>query len=371
MAKIVFFCNVQSPDLLSTVEFYRQDIQTLEQLGHDVVLCTKWREIPWHFDALYVWWWTHAWWPALIAKFRRRPCLVTGVFNFRCPEWQDGRDYFRRPAWQRWLLRRALRDCSRNVFISQHEQTQCATHFQITHSDCLPLALADKYLQGPGSRRERAILNLAWCQRSNLVRKGVPELISAVSILKQRGIRVPLYLAGHAGDGKPFLESLVKEHGLEDSVHLLGEISSQRKLELLRSCQIYAQPSQYEGFGLAMAEAMGSGAAIVTCDVGAVREVVGDAGLYVTAGDANELADAIARLLEDEEERQRLQTKAQQRAIQSFSMDVKLERMAQILNSEGVFIPDVVSGDPAADQDFSELTTGTALSATSRSQEAA
>lgn len=336
MARIVFFCHVKSPDLLQSVEFYRQDIAALESLGHEVVVCTKWREIPRRFDAIFVWWWTHAAWPCLMARICRRPCLITGVFNFRYPAWQDGRDYFRRPAWQRWLLRLVMRGCTMNLFLSQHELIQCSDFFNVSNGRYLPLSLAEEYLRGPAEKREKAVLNIAWCQRSNLIRKGIPELVHAVRILKDRGITLPVYLAGHEGDGQPYLKELIETHGVSDTVHVLGEVSLADKLNLLRTCEVYVQPSRYEGFGLAMAEAMGCGASVVTCDVGAVREVVGDAGVYVAPGSAEELADGLQRVVRDAAEREVLREKAVQRARQLFSTDSKLQRMAGYLLEAGI-----------------------------------
>ena len=86
MGKIVFFVAGISKTLLHTVEYYRQDIQTLQSLGHEVIPCTKYREIPKSFDALFIWWWTYAAVPVVFARILRKPSIITGTYNFRYTE---------------------------------------------------------------------------------------------------------------------------------------------------------------------------------------------------------------------------------------------------------------------------------------------
>jgi glycosyltransferase involved in cell wall biosynthesis len=74
----------------------------------------------------------------------------------------------------------------------------------------------------------------------------------------------------------------------------------------MQTCLMYAQPSRYEGFGLATAEAMACGAPVVTSPVGAVPEVAGDHAEYVDGSDPSSIARGIVALaLHPEVRRQR------------------------------------------------------------------
>jgi len=217
------------------------------------------------------------------------------------------------------LIRYAVTYTEKNLFVSRYEKTLCQDYFDLDNAVYCPHVLHDDYLQGPGPKRELAILTIAWSSKENLRRKGVPVVLEAIAILKARGHRIPAYVAGHEGNGSGWLRELVEEYGIQENVELLGEISREEKLHRLRACELYVQPSFYEGFGLAQAEAMGSGACVITCRVGAVGEVVGKAGIYVEPGSAVALADAVENVVSDPGLRKEYQQRAVERMRSKYS----------------------------------------------------
>lgn len=335
MAKIVFYCHDKKSNL-ETFEYYKQDLDALRALGHQVVICAKYREIPFDYDALFIWWWTYALWPVLLSRLLKKPCLITGVYNFRFPEGFEGQDYFRRPSWQRILISQAARRCTLNLFLNQHEWEGCSAYFALTNSRYYPCVIHNDYLKGPAAQRRKALFNLAWSGKGNLIRKGLPELLHAVRLLKDEGVEIQLNLAGPEGDGVDYLLKTIAQLQINQEVRYLGMISRADKIDLLRTCEIYVQPSHYEGFGLATAEAMGCGACVVVCDVGAVREVVGDCGFYVAPGSPTELAKAIKQVLTDDALRHKLQAGAYRRARARFAVDRKLAQLKKYLSEAGV-----------------------------------
>lgn len=327
MARVVFFCHA-ARRLLESVEFYKQDIDVLKAQGHDVIIATRVWQIPISYDVMYVWWWTHAAIPVIISKLLRRGSIITGVFNLE--QHYGCSSYFTRPWWQRLLIRYAVKHADINIFLSRYEEELCEEYFRLENTSYCPLVLQEDYLRGPGEERELSILNIGWSSRANLERKGVPLLLRALALLKERGRSVHTYLAGHQGDGLSWLKQLVKEYGIEKIVTVLGEISREEKIRRLRACELYVQPSYFEGFGLAQAEAMGCGACVITCPVGAVEEVVGSAGLYVEPGDAAGLADAIDQMVTNTVLRRQYQQKAVERMRDEFSAGRKQEIFEKI-----------------------------------------
>jgi glycosyltransferase involved in cell wall biosynthesis len=87
-------------------------------------------------------------------------------------------------------------------------------------------------------------------------------------------------------------------------------------------------PSLEEAFGLPLVEAMASGLPTVATRVGGMPELVvhGVTGLLVPPADADALADALARLLEDAPQAERLGAAGRVRAVERFSWDVIAEQ---------------------------------------------
>ena len=83
--KIAFYCN-DTLENIRSMEYYNQDIQVLIDSGHDVKIYNRYSDIPLNFDVIFIWWWTYALYPVLLAKLLGRKSVITGVFNYRAVE---------------------------------------------------------------------------------------------------------------------------------------------------------------------------------------------------------------------------------------------------------------------------------------------
>ena len=55
--KICFFCKISDKSKLFIVEFYNQDIKILKKIDPSLTIATKYSEIDWSADVIFVWWW--------------------------------------------------------------------------------------------------------------------------------------------------------------------------------------------------------------------------------------------------------------------------------------------------------------------------
>jgi glycosyltransferase involved in cell wall biosynthesis len=97
-------------------------------------------------------------------------------------------------------------------------------------------------------------------------------------------------------------------------VEWLGELSRDDTLAQMRQAGIFAAPTLYEPFGLAVLEAASAGCALVLGDIASLRELWSDAALFVRSNDPVELKQTLNRLCTDHELRRRMQGVAQRRA---------------------------------------------------------
>jgi glycosyltransferase involved in cell wall biosynthesis len=81
-----------------------------------------------------------------------------------------------------------------------------------------------------------------------------------------------------------------------------------------------------EGFPFTVIEAMMSGRATVSTDVGGVAEAVGDAGVLVPPRSPEAMGEALIRLLRDDDERHRLGKAARKRALAELTLELMADR---------------------------------------------
>jgi glycosyltransferase involved in cell wall biosynthesis len=75
--------------------------------------------------------------------------------------------------------------------------------------------------------------------------------------------------------------SYIAEHNLGSRVVLPGRVSNEDRNGLLKMADAMVFPSEYEGFGAPVIEAMRMGAPIISSDRGSLPGVIGDAGLVL------------------------------------------------------------------------------------------
>jgi glycosyltransferase involved in cell wall biosynthesis len=117
----------------------------------------------------------------------------------------------------------------------------------------------------------------------------------------------PVYIAGESR--RPSGDSVSY-----DGVHGLGRLSARELASWMGRAAIYALPARYEPFGLSIVEAGLAGCALVLGDIRSLREIWGEAAIYVPPDNRRALAGAIEGLIRDGEYRQELATRAQSRA---------------------------------------------------------
>jgi glycosyltransferase involved in cell wall biosynthesis len=280
---------------------------------------------------IFIWWWTYALYPVLLAKLLGKKSIITGVFNFKSVEHITNSGFHARPFHQRILIKMALLMTDVNLFVSKIEYDEVPVFFKLKKFYYFPCAIADLYFQNSGDSTRDGLLNIAWSGKDNLKRKGVFDILEAIKILKDRGINTNCNLAGRPGDGYSALVNHISQLGLKTNVNILGEVSLPEKLSLFTKTKIYLQPSYFEGFGLATAEALASGCCIIACDVGEVKNVLGDGAYYVTPGNHLELANSIEKIINDSDFANELIFKGQKRLSEMYSQKNKKNTLNSIL----------------------------------------
>jgi glycosyltransferase involved in cell wall biosynthesis len=148
--------------------------------------------------------------------------------------------------------------------------------------------------------------------------KDIPNLLRAYALVLAAHPAAQLWIAG---EGEPM--------AAQENVHWLG---LRRDLPaLLDAADGFVLGSAWEGMPLVIGEAMAMEKPVVATDVGGVRELVGDAGVLVSAKDSRALADAMIALMEmPADDRRKLGEAARVRIEQGFSMEARADQWEEL-----------------------------------------
>jgi glycosyltransferase involved in cell wall biosynthesis len=160
----------------------------------------------------------------------------------------------------------------------------------------------------PGGERSREPLVMAVARIAPV--KRFDMLVRAAHHARRRVPGLRLHLAGDGYD-RPAVEAAIRELDAADWVTLLGSISDDEKIDLMRRAWVIASASAREGWGLTLTEAAACGTPAVATRIAGHADAVQDGRSGLLAdGDPVALGDALARVLCDGELRARLSTGA-------------------------------------------------------------
>lgn len=336
MKKVLFFCYTNKNDI-EIFEYYNQDIVALKQLGYEVDLATNYFEFIlkiYKADFVFIWWWTYAFFPVFMGKILNKPSVITGTFNFKfdVKETKSGSDYFDRPYYQRLLIKYSVKNTNLNLFVNEREKELCSDFFNLSNAEYFPHIISLNYFNEPSEDRQEYILNISWSGRQNLRRKGIFNLVKSFHEVSLSNPNLKLILAGQKGDGYTELEDLVRSLNLQDKIILRGGVTLDEKIELIKNALLYVQPSLYEGFGVAIGEAMASGNCVISCAVGGVPSVLGRAGIYVNPNDIEDLTEKILYILGSSNERKKFEKLAYEKALIDLNPKSKILKLNKFIN---------------------------------------
>jgi len=142
-------------------------------------------------------------------------------------------------------------------------------------------------------------------------RKNITTLIDAYALARQQYmLREKLVLAGGKGWLYDAIFEKVRQLGLEKEVLFPGYVKDEEQALWYQAATAFVYPSLYEGFGIAVAEALACGTPVVTTNVSSLPEAGMGLALCVDPYDAQTLADALYRASTDQTLREKSITQA-------------------------------------------------------------
>jgi glycosyltransferase involved in cell wall biosynthesis len=169
--------------------------------------------------------------------------------------------------------------------------------------------------QHPGPSSQHPVISLL-CVATLTPRKGYAILIEALAAIPHRNWR--LRCAGSLDRDTATtarVRALIREHDLDDCITLLGDLDAGALAAEYDRADLFVLPTLYEGYGMAVAEALARGVPVISTATGAIDCLVTGgfgtpaefpAGLVVPPGDATAFTVALERVLGDADLRAQL-----------------------------------------------------------------
>jgi glycosyltransferase involved in cell wall biosynthesis len=125
-------------------------------------------------------------------------------------------------------------------------------------------------------------------------------------------------------------QRLVRQLGLTDSIYVFPHIDAAQLAALYRRARVLIQPSESEGFGLPVVEAMACGTPVIASDIPALREIGGSAAEYCAVGDLEAWTSQTMELLGEESNRREVRRRACIQQASQFSWSEYAWRMTDL-----------------------------------------
>ena len=256
------------------------------------------------------------------------PTIVTlhhPITKDRKLEMQHTKNYWKRRGISRWysfvkMQGKVASRLPRIVVVSENSIADIHTDMKVSldRMRLVPVGV-DPDLFKPIPSVARKPHHLITTASADVALKGLAYLLEAVAKLRtERDIHLTIIGKPRAGASADLITSL----GLSDCITYVSGVSDERIVELYAESTLAVVPSLYEGFSLPSIEAMSTGICLVATTGGALPEVTGrdgDTVLSCPPGDADALAAALRRGLDDEPLRAKIGAAGRTRVVERWS----------------------------------------------------
>ncbi|MDJ1184111.1 glycosyltransferase [Roseofilum casamattae] len=264
-----------------------------------------------------------------------------------CPYWIIGHGT---EVWnlQDTRLRGALSHANRVVAVSEYTRSRLLAEQDLTEEQMVVLPNTfdpqrfqikpkpDYLLQRYGLSPEQPIILTVSRLGRSAHYKGYGVILEALTQLRQHLPTIHYLLVGK-GDDRPWIERRIEELELSEFVTLTGAVSDDELCDHYNLCDLFALPSQGEGFGIVYLESMACGKPALAGDRdGAVDPLAGgDWGSLVNPEDVEAIAKTLAQILQGEYPNQRLYNPEALRnyVIHNYSLDRFTDRLKTLLSA--------------------------------------
>lgn len=221
-----------------------------------------------------------------------------------------------------WSMNYAAKHASHIISVSEYTKKDLIKNYKIPASRITVIYHGwDRSLYRPTKTGERLLHKKKYGRYLYYIgrlerKKNYLDLLKSFNELKETFANLKLVVSGKPGVGyeetRDYLATISPK--VRKDIIELGYTEDKVAAELMREATAFIFPSQFEGFGLPLIEAMASGTPVIATDNTSITEIVADNGVLVKSAKVGDLVPAITNVLNSESLRTRLIRKGLKRA---------------------------------------------------------
>lgn len=237
------------------------------------------------------------------------------------------------PRWIRFLLKIALWGNPPAIVLSTKEAGVLEEKYKCKKLFVLPNCIDLKDAKLFQRKNDDGILKLLFMGRIS-TKKGIEYILTALQNLRQQGYLFEFYLAGKGPDEMEYIQKF--ESILGTAFIFKGVVSGESKSDLLKYCNVFLLPSFFEGLPIALLESMAYGLVPVVTPVGSINDLIedGENGLIVNIRSAEDIENAIKKLIENFGLRQVLSNNARAYIFKNYDPGQYINTLNSIYRNE-------------------------------------
>lgn len=280
---IYFYSSVKNIGLFHSQQFYRIDIQILEELGYKIVLVNKIYPFLyfWRYNISFLYFYKWSLFPALISKLFNKKVYLTGGIDDLDMQYAGRKRFIlqkicfkiiRLVSCSCILVSKSDIDNVKKIYKGKLPSKICFSEHSLNISSFSPVVY----------NKSNSFMTIAWMEsKENVIRKGIDKSLYVFKYLSEKPefSNSVYYIIGREGEGSNYLKLLCQKLDILNRVVFTGSLSEENKINMLMHNRYYFQLSIYEGFGLAALEALLSKNIVIHSGNGGLKYVIKDLGI--------------------------------------------------------------------------------------------
>ena len=334
--KICFFSTEGLQNILKQ-QYSLQDINILNELGHEVVIASNFKEIPYNCDLYFSWWASGSILPLVKSIICRKPIFVvaggTEVMLLKDSLYGNKIGFLETPLYKKIATIISLKFATK-LFVVSDFMVNDVYKLSKRYPIVLYNSVNTQIFRGNNHCVKEIIFTVINLDEGPFLLKRGEIFLKAIKEVVKFYPDQKFVFVGKLGTAYLKYKSIVNKLNLSENVELIHGIKNNDMPTMFQKAKGYVQLSDVETFGQAVAEAMSCSIPVIVSKRGFLPGLVGPKGIYVDHNDYKSVSESILLLLnKTDQERLQIGNQLRTRIKDKFSYQKRKSELTNFINN--------------------------------------